>query len=103
MMPRDASPPCIGDASPIPDNPASVLIITNALRWVGVSFGAQLIWNASILVIFMAMLARSGRSIAGDETPAPCIGCAGSLNIGRVAVYPGLDNAFRRQRGRCKR
>src|ERR1700722_19136952 len=54
IIPNDARPPCIGDASPRPIRPSSVWTRTKALRWLGLSAGDQLTWNASILVIFMS-------------------------------------------------
>src|SRR5438046_614566 len=42
MIPSEASPPCIGEASPIPDIPSSVWTRTQALRCAGWSPGDQL-------------------------------------------------------------
>jgi hypothetical protein len=42
MMPSEATPPCIGDASPMPESPSSVCTRTKALRCCGLSPGAQL-------------------------------------------------------------
>src|ERR1700726_2113415 len=52
MMPSEARPPCIGEASPIPLNPPSLWTLTKALRCCGLSPGAQLIWKTSISRIF---------------------------------------------------
>ena len=54
MMPSEARPPCIGEASPMPSMPSSVWTRTKALCCVGFSSGAQRTWNASMRVIFMA-------------------------------------------------
>ena len=43
MIPKEARPPCMGDASPMPVKPSSVWINTKALRWDGASLLSQLI------------------------------------------------------------
>ena len=40
-MPSEARPPCIGDASPMPDSPLSQCTLTQALRCAGLSSGDQ--------------------------------------------------------------
>ncbi len=51
MIPSEARPPCIGEAAPIPKDPSSQWILTQALRCSGLSAGAQLTWNASTTLI----------------------------------------------------
>jgi hypothetical protein len=42
-VPSEARPPCIGDASPVPNEPSSQWTLTQALRCAGLSSGAQAI------------------------------------------------------------
>jgi hypothetical protein len=61
IMPSEASPPCIGDASPLPISPLSACTRTKALRCAGRSVADHATWNASTLVIFMDRVSLGGK------------------------------------------
>jgi hypothetical protein len=66
--PSEASPPSIGEASPMPEMPPSQWTRTQALPCAGVSPGDQRIWKASTfsIFIFRPRLAR-GRARQNKE------------------------------------